>query len=326
MIEDYYIYIAAYAIQYPFDSDTIADINASGYTEFKKQMILDGQLWDVISWRYNEINLFVYIIKPAGGFHGGGDYDGNFESSNKVFNEIIASSGLIFNYVKPILLRNFGENEDFSESERNQSHIFYEESGKNKIVCFDKSCYFLKTNLNSDRSKIIINNIITLLSFSEITLYMFTRPQKSLKFYDDYKNDREIMVKITDAIWRHKFYLLNCQAILLFPELFKQEIAVIDNLLNWRYMNLSESQNNLLNQIHGLNCRSMDLSENQTKILNDIHRVEYGILILTVFITMDIVYKLSLDALELSKKWSLGLAIFIAIIILILQRVISKKL
>lgn len=81
---------------------------------------------------------------------------------------------------------------------------------------------------------------------------------------------------VIEAFWGYKFILFKCPAAQVFPMLFKNNISVIDNLLDYRRMDLIGKQNSLI--------------DNQNRLLKEIHTVERGILYLTFVVIVDVVF------------------------------------
>lgn len=96
--------------------------------------------------------------------------------------------------------------------------------------------------------------------------------------------------------------MVSCPASKMFPLFFKYNISIITNLLDDCQMSLVENQIKLVDNQTGL-------VENQNKLLMQIHSVEGGILYLTFFVIIDVLFTIALEVKH--HAWSALIAALI---------------
>lgn len=169
------------------------------------------------------------------------------------------------------------------------SLLFSEKVMENEIHEVNLQYFILKLNHDQKLNNLIIDNIFTSISLNIIAHALEHQLLKNPKFVE--KSD------IIKSFWVYKTFLLTCPAARIFPKFFEYQISVINTWLDERQMWLTKNQNQLLEQIHS---------------------VEGGILILTFFVIIDVLFTIIFEITHLA--W---LAIFLALIMLFICSIIN---
>lgn len=275
------------------------------YTEFKKKFHRDGQSFDVVLRRYSELCSNIFIIKSFNPF---GIDEIRREIPEKVdslFLEIITELGLSIylgtRNLEAFSLRNYKCSEEFIKDKSGFIPIFHEGDDENIILCEDRFHYYTNLNSISRVSGKVIKDIIILLSLSKLG-------SSFLDYAERDKKRRKNILDLIKLLHKEKIELCNCPASLLFPSLFKNEITIIDNLMDYRNIELLDFQRELV--------------QHQVDLQQRASRMELLILILTLILTFDILFRLLVDYTDISNKmiFYYCLSIFSYIIIIAILR------
>lgn len=232
------------------------------YTNYTKKINYNGNKWSITCRKYQKLNSAIFIFKCL-------DTDYNAEDlidSNEIFFKYKRECGALGSkYLKIFLLKNFEDGNGKNEF----SYLFSEINDENELHIVNELCFLLKINYNDKLTENIRDNIITLLSLSYIA------HSKYHEFLRN-KNKKINQQDVIKAFWGYKFILLDCPAEQVFPSFFSRYMLTINNLLDYRQMDLSASQTKAV--------------KTQSNILTKIHEVESGIFLLTVFVIFDVTF------------------------------------
>jgi hypothetical protein len=270
--------------------------------EYTKKIIHGGNEYSIVYRKYKSLNSFSFIII---GRSIDTQMKNDIDEFNSIFHKYRTECGLLdpsfyINYV----LRFYESSEDL-QSANSDSHVLFSESyDGNKLYCIGDNIYNLMIKFDSPLSNQIRDNMITLISESEIAYHF--QPyisnesvlQEKLRFGS---ND------LLDIFWLNKFLLLKCPGSCIFPNFFREKLAIIDTLLDFRNKKIAE----------GL----FNAAKAQSESLEEIKRVESGILFLTLFVSIDVIFSFSTDlyhAFSWYERFLLILIFLLSIIVSIL--------
>jgi hypothetical protein len=277
------------------------------FKEYKKNINHNDNEWSIVFRKYDILDVVSFIIKRSSGEAqlaiDISDTDTIFENNKTECGAI----GTVF-YIKYIL--QFFENaEEFSRENNKSCNLFTEESGNNRLRCVDNLYYNFMIDFDPNLSKLIKENIITILSLSEIAYHF----QPYMSREELLKNKLNITPNdIVDIFWLYKFLILKCPGSQLFPKFFKNKILIIDNILDYRNKNILE------NQIAATNT--------QNKSLTEITKVESGILFLTLFVSVDVIFKVLVEFYDSFSSGSIQLEEIILKIVFLLAAIVISAL
>ena len=264
--------------------------------KFNKKINHNGHTWDITFRKYLKINSAIFVIECSDTTY----QAENFIDADNIFYKIKNECGVFgAPYVKKYIFRFFDNDEVLPDKINGLSYLFSEINGSEELHRINTSCFYLKTNCDNKLTWDIKDNIFLLLSLSDIAYYM------DHTFLDGgVKNDNQD--DIIKTFWGYKFLLFKGSASQKFPLFFKNNMLVINNLLDYRHMDLVGVQNNLLKEIHV---------------------VESGILYLTLVVLFDVVFTIGseiMDALMESMGWEVSHLIDVSIPLILAIAVAAK--
>lgn len=281
MIENNYIYIIPLSpTEKDYDIDPVnkkewtnAEKDSSNllnhytdYIGYNKKIDFNGYEWFITYRKYQTISsaLFIFTCLDI-------DYKADeFDVSKKILLKYKNEVGVFgLGSYKRFLLKIFKDDVNLSTEKNEFDLLFSEKIRGNELHKVEESYFLLKIKFDDELTGNIKRDIILLLFLSYITHPMY------IQFLNKNKKIKE--QDVIKAFWGFKFYLLDSPASQIFPVFFRNNISVIDNLLDHRYMGLVDTQNHLL---------------------KDIHLVESGILCLTFFVILDVVFTISMEIIE----------------------------
>ena len=224
-----------------------------------------GHKWSITFHEYKKLNFGFFVIKCSDT-----TYEAeNFTDSEAIFHNIrreCVPYGF-YGYEKYIV--KFFEGVEGSSCEGNGSSCcFAEIRDENQTYCVNnESCYHIRNTVGEESTKIIKEDLCTLLSLSVVACNF---KLKSLK--------PEKTNAMVEFFWRQKSYLFKSHLGPRFPSFFENRMRMIDNLLDY-------------NQVRAI--------ETQSGLLSDIHKVESGILYLTLFVMVDVMFNILLVGIDL---------------------------
>jgi len=242
------------------------------YSEYLKQVKENGYEWYITFRKYyklDSVSLVLRCLDPVKEVEALKFVDFIFY---KYIKECVASATEFRKTHIKYVLKRFDSNEQLIKEKGILSYFYHEKSGESALYNIYELNYYLTINFDKDIIKIITDNIITLLSLSEIARYSaspFLKENQSSTSQSD----------IVKAFWGLRFRLVKCPASELFPSFFKYKLNIIDNILDYRSMDL-------INQQSGA-------AKAQERALNEINRVDRGILYLTFFVSLDVLINIS---------------------------------
>jgi len=250
----------------------------TAYTNYRKKINFNGNKWSITCRKYQKLNSAIFIFKCLNS-----DYNAeDFIDSNEIFFKYKNECGALGSkYLKIFLLKNF----EGGNGKNKFNYLFSEIHEENELHIDNELCFLLKINYNDKLNEKIRDNIITLLSLSYIAhskYHEFLRNKnKKINQQDVFTvNQQDVFTvnqqDVIKAFWGYKFVLLDCPAEHVFPSFFSRYMLTINNLLDYRQMDLSASHTKAV--------------ETQSKILTRIHEVETGILYLTLFVIFDVTF------------------------------------
>lgn len=280
------------------------------YDEYKKTVSENGEKWSIVFRRYKKINAITFIIKNLN--------EKNetvaWKNSDMIFSKYRRECGVkAITFNANYALKILENNTESAYSKADLDTLYSEIHDKSELRRADILNYELKANFDIKLTKTIEDDIITILSLSKIAFYYISPflDETNIKNYQD----------IIKAFWGYKSHLLRCQASQVFPLFFKDKMRAIDNLLDYRTMDLIDKQNksifsqeflleninntidkqnasissqesilrNANNTINNLNASVNSLAE----ILGGIHSADKGILYLTLLVVFEIISRLT---------------------------------
>lgn len=250
------------------------------YIDYNKKINYNNYIWSIKFRKYQKLNSALFVIKCSDTTYKAE----NFIEGDELFIRIKNECGVFgAPLVKKYILKFFKDNEGLKNEKKKLSYLFTEINEKNEVHRVNESCFHLKINFDDKLTERIKDNIFTLLSLSDIAHIME---------HEFLKNKHINQVDIINAFWSFKFLLFKCPGTQKFPLFFKNNMLVINNLLDYRNMDLIENQNSLIETQNILVDNQSKAVETQTKLLKEIHLVDNGILYLTLFIIFDVVYNI----------------------------------
>ena len=267
------------------------------YSNYNKKIDYNGYEWSITFRKYQKINSAVFIIKCLNGTYTAE----SFTDSDNTFISIKKECGVSgLPVISKYILKFFEDSKSLSDEKRELSYLFSEIHEENEFHYVNESCYNIRLNFDEELTKNIKENIFSLLSLSECAY------EKEHELLTNENINREDIIK---AFWHYKSSLLRSPASQKFPLLFKNNMLAINNMLDYCYV---------------------DLADNQNKLLGQIHTVESGILYLTVFVILDVMFhiisKIMKDFKIVDEGYSTIIALVLAFVISILiYHLISKK-
>jgi len=268
--------------------------NYSNYITYNKKINFNRE-WTLLFREFPSLNSLIIVIKCLDSTYKIEEQD---KDCIKIFSDIIKECGIVgLNYYKYYNFEFYdGQNDLTKKKEQyNNSFLFSEIIPENELHQIDLTSFLLNLNYNRTLNELIIDNIYTLVSLSEIAYDLEHRILK--------KTENAEQIDIIKAFWSQKIFLLSCPASKIYPSFFKYNISIITNLLDDCQMGLVENQTKLVE-----NQTMLVISQN--KILKQIHSVEGGILYLTFFVIIDVLFTVALETSHFA--WS---ALIVALII-----------
>jgi hypothetical protein len=311
------------------------------YDEYKRIISESSGSWTIIFKRYKKINAVVFIIKkikedssPA-----------SWKDSDMIFSKYrrecdVKSIGFNKNYTLEIV-----ENDEGSiDSESTHDTLYLERHDKNELRRKDILNYEMMTNYDAKLAKTIEDDVITLLCVSILAFYYTSHLLE--------EHTTENHQDIIKAFWGYKSHLLRCQGAQVFPIFFKDKMSIVDNLLDYRTMDLTDKQikaiedigllldntnDSIKQQRTSLSNQELTLGNinqmitcldktvaNLANLLSNIHLADNGILFLTFLIAFEIVSKLIGIEPAISKEF-IALAISYIVVCFLIYRFVLRK-
>ena len=251
--------------------------------------------WTLLFREFPILNSLIIVIKCLDSTY---EKEDQVKDSAEILNGIIKECKIFgLNYIRTNIFEFYNSQNDLTKKkeECNYSFLFSEITTENELHQIALSSFLLKVNCNRIVNELIIDNIYTSVALSEIAYDLEHRILM--------KPENMEQIDIIKAFWGQKIFLLSCPASKIFPSFFKYNISIITNLLDDWQMSLVENQNKLVeNQTY--------VVQNQNKLLTQIHSVEGGILYLTFFVIIDVLFTVALETSHYA--WS---ALIVALII-----------
>lgn len=244
----------------------------SNYKTYTKEIDFNCK-WALCFREFPSLNSLIIVIKCLDSTYNKED---QLKDSDEIFTATIKECKVSgFNYFKHYLFEFYNNQNDLTEKKEQCDHsfLFSEITTGNELHQIDLSSFLLNVNYSRTLDELIIDNIYTLVSLSEIA-YDFEHRVLA-------KSANVTQSDIVKVFWSQKILLLSCPASKIFPSFFKYNISIITNLLDDCQMGLVENQNNL--------------AETQNHILMKIHSVEGGILFLTFFVIIDVLFTIAFE-------------------------------
>ena len=185
------------------------------------------------------------------------------------------------------------------EIDKFNNNFIFSEIEKGNELCQVNDSTFLVRISQHEMKEIIKTNLFTLLSISNVVIY-FER-----YYFKDFKNNKNEFIK---ALWAEKNLLLRSPLSIKFPFFSKYNISIIDNLLKYQQKDILDTQTETLD------FQNLTISRQNT-LLEQIHSVEGGILILTFFIILDVVFTIIFEFTHCATLSLISAIIVIAIYI-----------
>lgn len=304
MIFTYYVYILPHfrAINgqinpEDFDWDLISSEtspqNSNKYTrydEYEKHFNESGHRYKASFRKYHSLSAVCFAIKCLDEINMGKNPNDIDLIYYKYMKECVPSASEFRKGFQKYTLKCSNDNEKFNEIKENDHYIYQEKpnTSNSELSEQDDENYNIMIDCNQDLMEIIVSNIIVLLSLSEIAFYVrssFLKENQPEFLQDD----------LIKAFWGHKFLLIRCISSDLFPEFFRKKLDIINNILDYKYMNLINQQS--------------AMARAQTVTLEGIHKADKGILFLTFFVFLDVL----ITAAEFGKENPISLLLIVLI-------------
>lgn len=258
----------------------------SNYKSYTKEINFNCE-WTLLLKEFPLLNSLIIVIKCLDSTY---EKEDQLKDSDEIFQDIIKECKLFgLNYIKKHTFESYNSQNDLTKK-KEQCHyrfLFSEITTENELHQIDLSSFLLKINYNKRLNELIIDNIYTSLALSEIAYdleHRILNMSENMGPFD-----------IIKALWSQKIFLLSCPASKMFPLYFKYHISTINILLDNCQMRLVENQTKLV--------------ENQNWLLMRIHSVEGGILYLTFFVIIDVLFTIAFEVTHYA--WSALIAAFI---------------
>lgn len=244
----------------------------SNYITYNKEINSDRE-WTLLFREFPSLNSLIIVIKCLDSTY---KKEEQYKDCMEIFSSIIKECEIVgLNYYKCYNFELYNSQNDLTKKKEqcNYSFLFSEIIPENELHQIDLSSFLLNLNYNKTLNELIIDNIYTLVSLSEIAYDLEHRILKT--------SENAEQIDIIKAFWSQKIFLLSCPASKIYPLFFKYNISIITNLLEDCQMGLVENQTELI--------------ENQSYILKQIHSVEGGILFLTFFVIIDVLFTIAFE-------------------------------
>lgn len=251
----------------------------SNYKTYHKEIHFNCE-WRLLIREFPSLNSLIIVIKCLDPTYTKKEQRSDIE---KILLKIIKNCKIGgINYIKSYIFEFYSSQNNLTQKKVQCDHsfLFSEITTKNELYQIDLSNFILKIDFNKKLDDLIIDNIYTLVSLSEIA-YDFEH-----RILEKSANVEQI--EIVKAFWSQKILLLSCPASKIFPSFFKYNISVITNLLDDCQMGLLDNQTKLIES-------QTSLVTNQNHILKQIHSVEGGILFLTFFVIIDVLFTIAFE-------------------------------
>lgn len=265
----------------------------SNYITYTKEINFNCR-WTLLFREFPILNSLIIVIKCLDSTY---EKEDQFKDSAKIFDRILKECKLFgLNYIRTHIFEFYNSQNDLTKKKEqcDYSFIFSEITTENELHQIDLSSFLLKVNCNRILNELIIDNIYSLVALSEIAYDLEHRIFN--------KSENMEKIDVIKAFWSQKIFLLSCPASKMFPLFFKYNISVITNLLDDCQMDLVDNQTKLIDNQSGL-----------IRTLNDtlmkIHSVEGGILFLTFFVIIDVLFTIAFEVTHYT--WSALIAAFI---------------
>ena len=258
----------------------------SNYKTYNKEINFNRK-WTLLFREFPILNSLIIVIKCLDSTY---EKEEQYKDCIKIFGNILKECEIVgINYYRHYIFEFYDNQNDLTQKKEqcNYSFLFSEITTENELHQIDLSTFLLKVNYNITLNELIIDNIYTLVSLSEIAYDLQHRIIK--------KSENEEQFDIIKAFWSQKIFLLSCPASKIYPSFFKYNISIITNLLDDCQMSLVENQTKLV--------------KNQNDILKQIHLVEGGILFLTFFVIIDVLFTFAFEVTH--SAWSAFIAALI---------------
>jgi len=258
----------------------------SNYKTYNKEINFNRE-WTLLFREFPILNSLIIVIKCLDSTY---EKEEQYKDCIKIFGNILKECEIVgINYYRHYIFEFYDSQNDLTQKKEqcNYSFLFSEITTENELHQIDLSTFLLKVNYNITLNELIIDNIYTLVSLSEIAYDLEHRIIK--------KSKNEEQFDIIKAFWSQKIFLLSCPASKIYPSFFKYNISIITNLLDDCQMSLVENQTKLV--------------KNQNDILKQIHLVEGGILFLTFFVIIDVLFTFAFEVTH--SAWSAFIAALI---------------
>jgi len=267
--------------------------------EYTKKIIHGGNEYAIVYRKYKSLNCFSFIIT---GSSSDNQMKNDIDEFNSIFHKYRIECGLMnLSFYINYILKFFEGSHDLQSANSNSHELFSESYDGNKLYCMGNNIYNLMIKFDSRLSNQIRDNMITLISESEIAYHFQPYISNESVLQEKLKigsND------LLDIFWLNKFLLLKCPGSCVFPIFFRDKLAIIDTLLDFRNKKIAE----------GL----FNAAKAQSDSLAEIKRVESGILFLTLFVSIDVIFSFSTDiyhASSLHARFLLFLIFLLSIIV-----------
>ena len=299
--ENYYVYILPNLLNYGEYKSILEDSGwgriensthvldkYSNYRTYTKEIDCE---WTLLFREFPILNSSIVVIKCLDSTY---EKEYQLKSSDEIFYKILTELKLHgISYFKSYNFEFFNNQKDLiKKKEQCDCFLFSEITYENELHQIDLSSFLLKVNCNRTLNEFIIDNVYTSLALSEIAYDLEHRISNKSKNMEQ--------IDIIKAFWSQKIFLLTCPASKMFPSFFKYNVSIISNLLEDCQMSLVENQINLV--------------ENQNNILKQIHSVEGGILFLTFFVIIDVLFTIAFELTHSAQS-----ALIVALIIFYLS-------
>jgi len=311
MSENYYLFFIPRIIEGKINVDT-SDLkkkevqfrlDVPDFTMYEGEIILDNNKLPIILWEHRSLNLITIIIKSL-------DVEFKIDEFNEVLIQITDMHKIYgINYIKCFEFKFFddkiGINEEIDKF--NNNFLFSEIEKGNELYQVNYSTFLVRISQH-EMKEIIKTNIFTLLSVSNVVID-FER-----YYFKAFKTNRNDFIK---ALWAEKNLLSRSPLSIKFPFFLEYNISIIDNLLKYNQKDIFDIQTETLE------TQNLIISQQNT-LLEQIHSVEGGILILTFFIILDVVFTIVFELTHSAMLSLISATIIIAIYIIIFYNTLKN--
>jgi len=251
------------------------------YTHYNKKIRYNGNNWSITFRKYLKLNSVFFVMKCSDTTYEAKD----FIDSDELFNNYKNECGVLgIKSIKKYILKFYENNEIVGQKNNEYNYLFSEINEENELHRVTESCYNISINFDEKLTKNIMDNILTLISLSNIAHFMG---------HEFLKGEHELINKadIIKVFWGYQFLLFNCPASQKFPSFFNSNMLNISTLLDYRHMDLIEIQNNL-------SSSQTKAVKTQNETLKEIHKVDRGILYLTLFVIFDVTFNIIYEFID----------------------------